>query len=165
MRRHLVKRHSNSDSAELNITAFMSLMVILVPFLLITAVFSRTAVLELNLPQAEAGAKASSKQRFNLTITVRPSALEIRNGSALIKRVGVKSNDYDYRTLSKIMRMIKVRYADKKAVTILAQSNTSYDTLVQIMDSVRSIEIVQAGSVYENELFPDISIGDAPHLR
>ena len=30
----------NDDTAELNITAFMNLMVILVPFLLITAVFS-----------------------------------------------------------------------------------------------------------------------------
>ncbi|HSN50904.1 MAG TPA: biopolymer transporter ExbD, partial [Woeseiaceae bacterium] len=40
----------NVETAELNITAFMNLMVILVPFLLITAVFSRLAVLELNLP-------------------------------------------------------------------------------------------------------------------
>ena len=41
---------SNVDTAELNITAFMNLMVILVPFLLITAVFSRLAVIELYLP-------------------------------------------------------------------------------------------------------------------
>jgi biopolymer transport protein ExbD len=43
-------RRHNHDTAELNITAFMNLMVILVPFLLITAVFSRLAILELNLP-------------------------------------------------------------------------------------------------------------------
>jgi len=36
-------RRQNDDTAELNITAFMNLMVILVPFLLITAVFSRLA--------------------------------------------------------------------------------------------------------------------------
>ena len=40
----------NVETAELNITAFMNLKVILVPFLLITAVFSRLEVLELNLP-------------------------------------------------------------------------------------------------------------------
>ncbi|MEM7805474.1 MAG: biopolymer transporter ExbD, partial [Pseudomonadota bacterium] len=40
------------EATELNITAFMNLMVILVPFLLITAVFSRLAILELNLPGA-----------------------------------------------------------------------------------------------------------------
>jgi biopolymer transport protein ExbD len=43
-------RRGNVETAELNITAFMNLMVILVPFLLITAVFSRLAILELNLP-------------------------------------------------------------------------------------------------------------------
>jgi len=42
-----------NDPVELDITAFMNLMVILVPFLLITAVFSRMAILELNLPSAE----------------------------------------------------------------------------------------------------------------
>ncbi|MEE9142428.1 MAG: biopolymer transporter ExbD, partial [Gammaproteobacteria bacterium] len=46
-------RHADRrDPAELNITAFMNLMVVLVPFLLITAVFSRMAVLELYLPNS-----------------------------------------------------------------------------------------------------------------
>ena len=43
-------RRQQQEAAELNITAFMNLMVILVPFLLITAVFSRLAILQLNLP-------------------------------------------------------------------------------------------------------------------
>lgn len=46
----LVRRKRMQETVELNITAFMNLMVILVPFLLITAVFSRMTVLELNLP-------------------------------------------------------------------------------------------------------------------
>ena len=37
-------------AAELNITAFMNLMVVLVPFLLMTAVFSHITILDLNLP-------------------------------------------------------------------------------------------------------------------
>lgn len=160
MRRQLIKRRTNRESAEVNITAFMSLMVILVPFLLITAVFSRTSILELNLPQAASG--GGKKQSFNLTVTVRPAGLYVRNGNSLIKKVGFKGNDYHYRELSKVMHAVKSRYSGKKTVTILAERKTSYDTLVQVMDAVRSIEIVQAGSVYENELFPDIAIGDAP---
>lgn len=161
MRRQLIKRRTNRDAAELNITAFMSLMVILVPFLLITAVFSRTTILELNLPQAAAGS-GSSKQGFNLSVTVRPSGLFVRNGNVLIKKIGFRGDEYNFRELSKVMHAVKSRYGDKKTVTILAERRTSYDTLVQVMDAVRSIEIVQAGSVYENELFPDIAIGDAP---
>ena len=36
--------------AEIDVTTFMNLMVILVPFLLVTAVFSRMTVLQLQLP-------------------------------------------------------------------------------------------------------------------
>ena len=46
------RRHRRKDAGELNITAFMNLMVVLVPFLLITAVFSRLTILELNLPSS-----------------------------------------------------------------------------------------------------------------
>ena len=42
--------HRHKEVVELNITAFMNLMVVLVPFLLITAVFSQVAILDLNLP-------------------------------------------------------------------------------------------------------------------
>ncbi len=45
----------------LNITAFMNLMVVLTPFLLITAVFSRMAILELNLPGD--GSESTSRRR------------------------------------------------------------------------------------------------------
>lgn len=52
MRKRL--RHHHHE-AELNITAFLNLMVILIPFLLITAAFSRFAILELicHLPVKE----------------------------------------------------------------------------------------------------------------
>ncbi len=43
-------RRTKEVQAELNITAFMNLMVVLVPFLLITAVFSQVTILKLNLP-------------------------------------------------------------------------------------------------------------------
>ena len=46
-------RRSHLETPELNITAFMNLMVVLVPFLLISAVFSQLTILELNLPQGE----------------------------------------------------------------------------------------------------------------
>jgi len=39
-----------------------------------------------------------------------------------------------------------------------------YDTLVQVMDRVRVEEVIEEDSVDRNDLFPDISIGDAPVL-
>ena len=40
-RRHHYKRRDRNESHEIDVTTFLNLMVVLVPFLLITAVFSR----------------------------------------------------------------------------------------------------------------------------
>jgi hypothetical protein len=45
---------------------------------------------------------------------------------------------------------------------VLAEPNTSYDTLVQVMDVVRAGHMAQGDKVVKAELFPNISIGDAP---
>ena len=66
-------RRRNQETAELNITAFMNLMVILVPFLLITAVFSRLAVLELNLPGSSTEPADPQEQAFQLEVIIRLS--------------------------------------------------------------------------------------------
>ncbi|MGH8222816.1 MAG: ExbD/TolR family protein, partial [Woeseiaceae bacterium] len=55
----------------------MNLMVILVPFLLITAVFSRLAILELNLPGSSAEPADPEDRTFQLEITVRKGSIEV----------------------------------------------------------------------------------------
>jgi biopolymer transport protein ExbD len=155
-----LRRRLSKQPGDMNITAFMNLMVILVPFLLITAVFSRMTILELNLPPASSSTN-ETRQELQLEITIRQDALEVGDRrSGLIKRIdNVKG--YDFKTLSEVMKQIKTRFPDKLNATILSEPDTSYDVLVQVMDAVRVVEIVQAGAVTQAELFPDISIGDA----
>ena len=162
MRRMRGRRERNLEAAELNITAFMNLMVILVPFLLITAVFSRVAILELNLPVGN-DAKGQDKPDFHLQVIVRDSALDVADTrGGLIKRLPKQGDDYDYAALSKLLQQIKARFPDKTAASILSEPQTSYNTLIQVMDTVRMFKSVQFGEAINAELFPDISIGDAP---
>ena len=49
--------------------------------------------------------------------------------------------------------------------TILLEPDVPYDVLVQVMDAVRLFEDVQDGEPVQAELFPEISIGDAPVLK
>lgn len=156
------KRRVRHDPGEINITAFMNLMVILVPFLLITAVFSRITILELNLPPA-AASKQLPKKELELEIIMRSDALEVGDrNSGLIKRIRSKQGHYDLAALSKILLQIKAQFPQKANAMILAEANTSYDALVQVMDTVRVAQVPQGTSVVQAELFPDISIGDAP---
>jgi len=77
----LVRRRHIQETVELNITAFLNLMVILVPFLLITAVFSRVTVLELNLPSKDAIAKQEEKIKLQLELVIRQGSFEIRDSN------------------------------------------------------------------------------------
>ena len=153
----------NVETAELNITAFMNLMVILVPFLLITAVFSRLAILELNLPGSSTEPANPQELVFQLEVIVREGRIEV--GDRNIGALGVYPNTaagYDYEALSAKLSAIKKSYPDKTDASILLESNIAYDTLVQVMDRVRIEEKVEGQRILRNDLFPDISIGDAP---
>ena len=153
----------NVETAELNITAFMNLMVILVPFLLITAVFSRLAVLELNLPGSSNEPLNPEEQTFQLEVTVRVTGIEV--GDRNLGALGVYPNNddgYDYAALSTKLSDIKERYPEKTDASILLEADIRYDTLVQVMDRVRVAEKIENDNVVRSDLFPDISIGDAP---
>jgi len=159
-------RYRNVDTAELNITAFMNLMVILVPFLLMTAVFSRLAILELNLPGSSNEPVDQKELTFQLEVTVRKFQIEVgdRNLGALGIYPRAADSDYDYEALSKKLSELKERYPEKTDAAILLESDIPYDTLVQVMDRVRVAEVIEEDRVVRNDLFPDISIGDAPVL-
>ena len=162
-RRRDGRRH-NTETAELNITAFMNLMVILVPFLLITAVFSRLAILELNLPGSSTEPADPETQVFQLEVIVRKDKIEVgdRNQGLLGIYPNTDDGSYDYEALSVKLAELKERYPTKTDAAILLESDIEYDTLVQVMDRVRVDQEVVDGSIVNNDLFPDISIGDAP---
>jgi biopolymer transport protein ExbD len=159
-------RH-NLETAELNITAFMNLMVILVPFLLMTAVFSRVAILELNLPGSSTEPVDPQEQTFQLEVIVRKGKIEVgdRNQGLLGIYPSNEEGDYDYDALSGKLSELKDKYPDKTDASILLESDIAYDTLVQIMDRVRVEEEIEDKSIVHNDLFPDISIGDAPVMQ
>jgi biopolymer transport protein ExbD len=162
MRRRLHRRSGSNELPEINITAFMNLMVILVPFLLITAVFSRITILELNLPAAAAQPQ-QDKQALQLEVIVRKGSIEVGDlAGGLLKRIDITASGHDLHQLSELLRAIKARFPEKDDATLLLEADVPYETVVAVMDTVRAASVVQAGSVLQAELFPEISIGDAP---
>jgi len=165
LRGHRKRRH---DAEELNITAFMNLMVILVPFLLITAVFSRLAVIELNLPTSESEITEEQTPEFQLEITVRENSIEVgdRNVGTL-SRIENTADGYDLEALARYLDRVKRQFPDKADATLLLEPDISYQVLVEVMDTVRVTERMDETSrePVRYELFPEIAIGDAPRLN
>jgi len=159
-----VRRHRHKEVQELNITAFMNLMVVLTPFLLITAVFSRLAILELNLPASQSQAQVDETPEFQLEITVRDSGIEVGDRNAgTLNRIEKSGNDYRLDELSAYLERIKQQFPDKADATVLLEPDISYQVLVAVMDRVRVAESRDADNqLVKADLFPEVSIGDAP---
>jgi biopolymer transport protein ExbD len=161
MIRAIARRHRRRDEADMNITAFMNLMVVLVPFLLISAVFSRLTILQLNLPSS--ATVNEPPQVLQLEVIVRKNEIQVADrGSGLLKSLPNTPQGYDFAGLSDYMQEVKAKFPAKTDATVLLEPDTAYDTVVQVMDAVRAFVIKEGTKSTQAELFPDISIGDAP---
>lgn len=154
--------------AELDITSFMNLMIVLVPVLLMMMVFSRITVLELALPQlGEANAQNIDVKDQRLELVVRADNIAVYYPQGyLVKDIAVTAQGYDYPALQMVLRQIKQtlinKNIDKKAATLLLEEDIPYQVIVALMDTTRSYQDVLIASVVNAELFPKISLGDAP---
>jgi len=160
-------RRLRKEAAHLEITAFINLIVVLVPFLLSTAVFTRLSVIDLALPaQTNDQLEQLKAEDLKLEIVVRADALEVGDRiGGLIQRIPSTATGPDVRALQTLMQQIKTKFPDKADATVLAEPNTPYDTLVRVMDVVRAGHLAQGDKLVKAELFPNISIGDAPLVR
>ena len=173
MNRRLMKKIRTKEAPALDITTFLNLMVVLIPFLLISAVFSRVAIMELSVPTASGGI-ADSTPNFSIEVIVRKAGFEIANGHSVEAAIPKKEGQYDMEMLRKILMRLKASYPDKEDATVLMEPDIEYDYLIQVMDAVRGTDIEANEGPDEDQgeggntvtqrmvLFPDISIGDAP---
>src|SRR5262245_40648646 len=158
-------RRLRKEVAALEVTAFINLIVVLVPFLLSTAVFTRLAVMDLTLPaQSNNKLEQLKANDLKLEIVIRPESLEVGDRiGGLIQRIDKKDGQYDVKALNVLMLSIKQKFPDTKTATVLSEPDTSYDTLVHVMDAVRSGRATNGGpKLVRVDLFPDVSVGDAP---
>ncbi|HEY5809820.1 MAG TPA: biopolymer transporter ExbD [Povalibacter sp.] len=146
---------------EINVVPMIDMMIILVFFLIFTAVFTKTNVLELNLPGADSAVPDLPKG-LNLEIIVRKQVIEVADrGTGVLRTVPLAAEKYDLQALSEYLKLVKSKYPDTLSATILLEQDVEYDTLVQVMDTVRVFAV--PGSQWAvAELFPDVSVGDAP---
>jgi biopolymer transport protein ExbD len=174
-------------TVELLLVPMIDIFTVLVTFLLMTAVFSRITILELDLPSA--ASKEVAKPVFRLEVIVRKQGLELTNGSALIARIPNLNGEYDLKSLSTLALSLKRDNPDASAASVLLEPEIEYDNLIQVMDAIRTaepsaaeapatesakagapapaptpIEVAKLAAARPPRiaLFTDIAVGDAP---
>lgn len=158
-------RPRRTDDAELDVTSFMNLMVVLVPVLLITLTFAQVTVLDIHLPELTGGSGQSGESQSQLMVKIEEEGYKVYYpDNVLIQEVArtetEDGEEYDYAQLTRVMREVKKQLSDNASILLLSAPEVDYQSLVSTMDAVRSYEAVVAASVVEIELFPEISLGD-----
>jgi biopolymer transport protein ExbD len=155
--------------AEVMLVPMIDIFVVLVTFLLMTAVFSRITILQLDLPSANDGG-SPAPPAFRLEVIVRESGFELTNGETLIAALPKVDGEYDWQTLSQLASQLKRENPEVSDASVLMEREVQYDYLIQVMDAIRSAEAApDAGSAADSavaaqrvELFPNIAVGEAP---
>lgn len=167
--------------SELLLVPMIDIFTVLVTFLLMTAVFSRITILELELPSASGGPTVIEPE-FRLEVILRKEGFELTNGTSVIATVPKVGGEYDLVALSKLAQSLKRDHPDVDDASILLEPKIEYDDLIQAMDAIRSAEkpaVTDDGAQASGgpaagdgkpgkarpervALFTDIALGDAP---
>jgi len=161
------RRSHKSEPEDLELTTFLNVLVVLISFLLVTAVFSRLAIQELNLPAAAAGGAAPAKPLLTVEVIVRKNRLEIGDGRRVVASMPKTGDQYDLARLSQYLQNLKGQHSDKTDATLLVEPDISYDDMTRVLDVVKIARVNRTGLDGKEQaelvsLFPDVSVGDAP---
>lgn len=166
------KRHESREHADLDITGLLNIMIVLVPVLLMSLVFSQITVLNLKLPEGGAsGTEQLANEEVELVIRRDGMVVNFPRGTLLKTIPNTPGQQPDFTLLALTMQDLKKLLTEKaidnssspkKSITILSEPETPYQVLITAVDTVRSYKAVVAASVVDAELFPDVAFGDAP---
>lgn len=152
------KRKHPPGSEELNLIPIMNVFMIIIPFLLLTAVFAKTAVIDVYLPQ-EAGMGVSGGQTADadpglLAVKVTDTGFQLEGIGGVVV-IPMQEGRLDFKQLTTELMKIKERYPKKEDVVLLLQTHTPYETVVHVMDSAR-----ETTDTPRRPLFPLVSLGE-----
>jgi biopolymer transport protein ExbD len=179
MRTLLIRRERKP--AELLLVPMIDIFTVLVTFLLMTAVFSRIAIMQIDLPSSVSA--KPEEPRFRLEVIVRQDGFELSDGKQAIGTIPKVSGTYDLKALTEGVLAVKREHPTSEDASVLSEPKVPYDELIQAMDAIRSAELpaadplvagaavpatragapgVAAPQTVKVALFTNIALGDAP---
>jgi biopolymer transport protein ExbD len=131
----------HAGETELNLTAVMNVFLILIPFLLLTAVFVKISVLELSLPSLDKKAASAINQEPKSVVLnvlrIQETGFELKSPEMKFPTLSKKENLFDWEGLVDQLQKVKTRYPDSEEIIIAPANKIKYDTIVSVMDRCR----------------------------
>ena len=137
--------------ASINLVPFIDLLSCCISFLLITAVWTQLARMDIEQKgPANAGAvdEKPPENQVNLTLFVDKDGFIFAKSTGESTNIPLKENEYDYAKLSEILNKAKTDYPDKNDLAIKADDAIVYDKIIHTIDVALTAK------------FPDIALSD-----
>lgn len=150
MARHGKRRsYKQTVNSDLELRPLMNVFIVLIPMLLMSAVFMEIRTIEMTLPQA-ADAAESAAEPFDLAIRITPSVYVIgANGVAMhsIARTGGKAapDSIAAHQIENALAGIVATHPKHEEIRIVAESRTRYQEIVSVMDLARGAGLARVG--------------------
>ena len=137
--------------AAINLVPFIDLLSCCISFLLITAVWTQLA--RMDVTQKGQGAAGSTDEKppeptVNLTLYIDKDGYTFAKSTGESTPIPMKGDDYDYVKLADILKDAKTAYPDKNDIAVKADDSVLYNKIIHTMDVVLSAK------------FPDIGLSD-----
>ena len=167
-----------TQTADVDLTPIMCLFIILVPLLLLTAVFEKLSALKVNLPHASTMEMTDKPKEepsgiVELQLLIQEEGLGLEgtlshDASGQEKEtyqdfryeIPLKGDRYDFPKLQKILKGLKQEYPRHEEVVFLVEDKVPYDIIVQAMDTCREENYLKEGERKSRLLFPTIALSE-----
>ena len=132
----------HAEETELNLTAVMNIFLILIPFMLLTAVFVRIAVLELSLPSLDrAGQTASNTQSKSTVLNIlkiSETGFELNSPEFKFQKLAKdQQQEFNWKGLADQLTRVKEKYPESEDILISPEDAILYQTIIKVMDTCR----------------------------
>lgn len=124
---------------DLEILPMMNLFVVLIPMLLLSAVFLELSVIRMTLPSDEA-AESKQQETLGLSIAIEEARWVVK-GRALESLVVSRQSEDAVERLRGALAEITGQFPDNRDVVIVSTPRTRYDDIVKVMDVSRETGI------------------------
>ena len=104
------RRRINAPEAELDITSFMNLMIVLVPVLLLSLVFSQVRILNLQLPVAAQAENNPNDEPKVLELVISQTGFDLNYPAGIfLKKIDKTEKGYQFSNLSIYLQDLKIK--------------------------------------------------------
>lgn len=135
------------DVPDLDVTPVMNLLVILIPFLVSMAVFTRLAVLEFSLPSniGSGTSVGNEKPEPKLTVVVADAFCSITLGETMLDSIPIVNNSIETERLRERLTLHRASVTRADEIIVAVRNNVEFEQVVRVMDTCKNAGFTKIG--------------------